>query len=49
MQKRNDIKNQKKDSPAFTRLFRHFRFFRHIPAKTRPAAKGFVQFSQTLK
>ena len=29
MQKHNDSKNQKKKSPAFTRLFRHFR---HIPA-----------------
>jgi len=37
MQKRNDNKSQKKNSPAFTRLFRHFRHFRHVPAKTRPA------------
>ena len=43
MQKRNDNKDRIKISPAFTRLFRHFRFFRHIPAKTPPAISPDIQ------
>ena len=43
MQKRNDNKDRIKISPALTRLFRHFRFFRHIPAKTPPAISPDIQ------
>jgi len=43
MQKRDDNKDQKKNSPAFTRLFRHFRYSRYIPAKTRPTISPDIQ------